>query len=365
MTNVLIFDDDPLVGGLVSEVVRSRGLTVVHHLSASGIVDIVRDARPQIVVLDVMMPGLDGLSACHAIRSNAATKHVKIVMLTSKTSTVDKETARRYGADLYLTKPFSIAALSASLGSLLGSSAPAAPPEAPAAPLTLSVLPGGAIIETEGRWIVLDAGEGVGSWIEKQREAPREAWVFLTRYAPAAVSELEKVGLLLSVGTSVRLAGPDSPETMLNHMAPRMSRGGRVNRSLPLLHPLREGEISLFPGAFATAFYTLHPGLTMGYRFDLPRRRIVYCPAHVPNPDPTTADGHDARKFRAFFANADLMISGFSRSLADRGEGAAWETVQDHAAYAGVKRLVLIPLLAARAELLKLDCRLWTASARP
>jgi CheY-like chemotaxis protein len=370
MASVLIFDDDPQVGALVAEIVRGRGLTVEHHLSAAGIVGIVRDAKPRLIVLDVMMPGLDGLSACHAIRADPSTRHVRIVMLTSKTSAVDQETAKRYGADLYLTKPFSVAALTMAVSSLFGETVPAEAPAAPAAPITMTVLPGGAVIENGDRWIVLDAGEGVGAWMESQRTAPREAWIFLSRYADAAVAELDKIGLLLAVGASVRLAGPDSPDTPLNHLAPRMVRGMRPGKRLPMVHPLREGEISLFPGVFATAFHSLHPGLTMGYRFDFPNRRIVYAPAHIPSPDPAQVDGHDARKFRAFFADADLMLHGFERSVQEPGEGAAWEAVQDHAAYAGVKRLMLVASpgtaveadlgarAATRAEMLKLDCRL-------
>jgi CheY-like chemotaxis protein len=371
MASVLIFDDDPQVGSLVAEIVRGRGLTVEHHLTASGIVGIIREAKPRLVVLDVMMPGLDGLSACHAIRADASTRHVRIIMLTSKTSAVDKETAKRYGADLYLTKPFSVAALTMAVSSLFGEPLPSeTAPAAPAAPLTMTILPGGAVIEFGDQWVVLDAGEGVGTWMESQKTAPREAWIFLSRYSPEAVSEMEKIGLLLAVGTSVRLAGPDSPEGPLNHIAPRMTRGLRAGRRLPMVHPLREGEISLFPGAFATAFHSLHPGLTMGYRFDFPNRRVVYCPAHIPNPDPAQIEGHDARKFRNFFANADMMLHGFERSVTEAGDGAAWEAVQDHAAYAGVKHLMLVrssrtasapdlgARVAARAEFLKLDCRL-------
>src|SRR5580704_12929511 len=142
MANVLMFDDDVEVGTLVSEVVRNCGLTVEHHLTAGGIVDVVREAKPWIVILDVMMPGLDGLGACHAIRANPATRHVKIVMLTSKTSAVDQAAAKRYGADLYLTKPFSVSGLAATLVSMLGDAARLAPPpKAPAAPMTMTVLP--------------------------------------------------------------------------------------------------------------------------------------------------------------------------------------------------------------------------------
>jgi CheY-like chemotaxis protein len=368
MSHVVIFDDDAQVGSLVCDVARGCGLTVEHHLSASGVIDIVRDSKPLIVVLDVMMPGLDGLSACHAIRANPATKRVKIVMLTSKTSAVDKDAAKRYGADLYVTKPFSVGGLASAFRSMLGAAAPPAPAaQAPAGGLNLTAMPGGIVLDTDGRWFILDSGAGVGGWIER-KPAPREAWMFLTRYSTDATSELQRAGVLLERGTSLRVLGPDSPETHLNHAARWLTRGTGAPRAMPLLQPLREGEISLFPGTFATAFYTLYPGLTMGYRFDLQGRRIVYCPAHIPNPDPSTADDYDARKFRRIFAGADILLHGFARSLSTPGDGAAWEVVQDHAAYAGVKQLLMFPLpgaavpadaaAAERADLLKLDCRL-------
>ena len=156
MPSVLVFDDDPDVGGLVSDLVRSYGLTVEHHLSAVGVVDIVRAARPQLVLLDVMMPGVDGLSACHAIRSNPATRHVKTVMLTSKSSQLDQEAAKRFGADMYVTKPFTVDILAKALSSLLGLDLSAGAPKIPSPPITVTVLSGGVALESGDFWVILD-----------------------------------------------------------------------------------------------------------------------------------------------------------------------------------------------------------------
>ncbi len=347
MASVLIFDDDPGVGSLVADLVRGWGLTVEHHLSAGGIVEIVRAARPRIVVLDIMMPGLDGLSACRAIRADPSTRHVKTVMLTSKASELDQETAKRYGADSYVTKPFSVPALSGTLSALLGMDLAAEVPKTPAPPVAVTVMAGGAVLECGDLWVVLDAGAGVGRWIESRRTPPREVWLLLSRYEPAALAELDAVGLLLAVGTRLRLAGPDTPESPLQRLAPRLSRAAGVTRVLPLLHPLREGELALAPGATATALYAQHPGTTMAYRLDFSGRRVVFCPAHAPGDGAAARESHDFKKFRDFFSGVDLLVHGFARSADQAGTGASWESVVDLAAAAGVRSLLLTPLPGA------------------
>ena len=74
MADVLIFDDDPSVGDLMSELLRGRGLTVSHFLSGAGVVQLVQENKPKLVILDIMMPGMDGLTACRTLKSNPATR---------------------------------------------------------------------------------------------------------------------------------------------------------------------------------------------------------------------------------------------------------------------------------------------------
>lgn len=355
MPDVLIFEDDPTVGDLAADVLRQKGLTVGHYLSGAGVLELVREGRPRLVVLDIMMPGMDGLSACRAIRSDPATRHVKIVILTAKDSRADQETARRYGADLFLRKPFESKAFDRSIGQLLGF--PQAPDEGllsrpPAPPVSAVVLPGAAALQTADLWVLFDAGPGLADWVHRQSRPPREAWLLLSRYEEEVLTDAGAGGVLLAAGCRVKLGGPDDPDHRLQRVAPRLGRGLPGVRATPLLYPQREGEFSLGDGAVAASCYTQHPGTTLAYRVEAGGRKMVYCPAHEVRFDQESWRGHEAWKFRKFFSQADLLIHGYRRSLADprptdeRG-AAAWEPVVDLAAEAGVRRLALVPLPAA------------------
>src|SRR5271170_659928 len=119
MPDVLIFDDDPAIGDLAGELLRDRGLTVGHFRSGAGVIQMIQDTKPRLVILDVMMPGMDGYSACQAIQSNPATRQVKVIVLTAKNTTQDRELAQRYGANLFLNKPFDLSVFVSSVSKVL------------------------------------------------------------------------------------------------------------------------------------------------------------------------------------------------------------------------------------------------------
>lgn len=357
MPDVLIFDDDPSVGSLVSDVLRGRGLTVNYFPSGAGVVQIVQEARPRLVVLDIMMPGVDGLTACRSIRANPATRHVKIVLLTAKDFAQDRATAQRYGADLFLNKPFSSADLATRVGRMLGQAdAPAAAPAAPTPPLVLTTMAGCAALELPDLWIIFDAGKGFSTWLATQKKAPRTCWMLLSRYDEDAVSELPAGAAMLNAGSRVNMAGPDDAEALLQRLAPRLSGGpGLAMRATPLLYPQREGEFQLAPGLMAQTRYTQHPGSCLAYRIEAAGRRVVYCPANEVPAQISEWNRHEREKFRALFENADLLIHGYRRSLRDplpqdgKARG-AWEPVVDLASESHVKQLALLPLFNAPAD---------------
>ena len=70
-----------------------------------------RNDNPDLIFLDVMMPKMDGFEVCKALKSDNATNHVKVVMLTAMAQELDKAKAEEAGADFYFTKPFSPTAL--------------------------------------------------------------------------------------------------------------------------------------------------------------------------------------------------------------------------------------------------------------
>ncbi|QKE85489.1 MtrAB system response regulator MtrA [Arthrobacter sp. NEB 688] len=100
---VLVVDDDLALAEMLGIVLRSEGLEVEHVAEGSGALEVFRQYRPDLVLLDVMLPGIDGLEVCRQIRGESG---VPIVMLTAKTDTVDVVLGLESGADDYVVKPF-------------------------------------------------------------------------------------------------------------------------------------------------------------------------------------------------------------------------------------------------------------------
>lgn len=105
---VLIVDDDLALAEMLGIVLRGEGLDVIHVADGSAAIGAFRDHRPDLILLDVMLPGMDGISVCKRIRAESG---VPIVMLTARTDTVDVVVGLESGADDYVVKPFKPAEL--------------------------------------------------------------------------------------------------------------------------------------------------------------------------------------------------------------------------------------------------------------
>ena len=100
---VLVVDDDPALAEMLGIVLRSEGFLPSFVADGERALAAFRDARPDIVLLDLMLPGMSGIDVCRAIRAEAG---VPIVMLTAKSDTVDVVLCLESGADDYVVKPF-------------------------------------------------------------------------------------------------------------------------------------------------------------------------------------------------------------------------------------------------------------------
>jgi two-component system, OmpR family, response regulator MtrA len=105
---ILVVEDDPSIRELTERGLRSAGFEVLTAAAGNEGLERFRSERPDAVVLDVMLPGMDGLEVCKAIRAASA---VPVVMLTARTDTLDIVVGLESGADDYLTKPFEMAEL--------------------------------------------------------------------------------------------------------------------------------------------------------------------------------------------------------------------------------------------------------------
>jgi DNA-binding response OmpR family regulator len=103
---VLVVDDTENVRELIRVNLELEGFEV--HVACDGqeALDVVADVAPDLITMDVMMPGLDGLSAAARLKGSAATASIPIVMVTARAQTTDRAAGRAVGVDAYVTKPF-------------------------------------------------------------------------------------------------------------------------------------------------------------------------------------------------------------------------------------------------------------------
>ncbi|MDT7645539.1 MAG: two-component system, OmpR family, response regulator MtrA, partial [Pseudonocardiales bacterium] len=102
-SRVLVVDDDPALSEMLSIVLRGEGFDTAVVSDGPRALPAVRELRPDVVLLDLMLPGMNGIDVCRAIRAESG---VPIVMLTAKSDTVDVVLGLESGADDYVIKPF-------------------------------------------------------------------------------------------------------------------------------------------------------------------------------------------------------------------------------------------------------------------
>lgn len=102
---ILIIEDDPAISRLVDYTLRHEGYEVI--TAANGLEGIrkARHEAPDLVILDVMLPGMDGFEICHRLRAEPDTAQLLILMFSAKAQEIDKNTGLKVGADDYLPKP--------------------------------------------------------------------------------------------------------------------------------------------------------------------------------------------------------------------------------------------------------------------
>lgn len=104
--SILIIDDDNRLSAMVGEYLRANGFEVQTAEHGLAGLEAVRCAAPDLVILDLMMPGMDGLEVCRRLRAHSATQTLPVLMLTAKGDPMERVVGLELGADDYLAKPF-------------------------------------------------------------------------------------------------------------------------------------------------------------------------------------------------------------------------------------------------------------------
>jgi phosphate regulon transcriptional regulator PhoB len=143
MGTILIVEDEADIAELVKYHLEREGLTARTVADGKHALELIVRDPPELIILDLMLPGMDGLELCRRLRAQAATRAIPIIMLTARAEEVDRIVGLEVGADDYVPKPFSPRELVARVKAVLRRTAPpVGPNEAPVSVGGLRLDPG-------------------------------------------------------------------------------------------------------------------------------------------------------------------------------------------------------------------------------
>ena len=116
---VLLIEDEPHIVEAISFLLTRENLSVSTHADGADAAQTAERLNPDLIILDVMLPGKSGFDILHEIRQTDAISQTPVLMLTAKGQSKDREAAKAAGANLFMTKPFSNKEIVASVKSLL------------------------------------------------------------------------------------------------------------------------------------------------------------------------------------------------------------------------------------------------------
>jgi two-component system, OmpR family, phosphate regulon response regulator PhoB len=126
--NILVVEDEPAIQELIAVNLQHAGHHVLRAGDAEGALGIVKNALPDLLLIDWMLPGMSGVSLARQLRQEERTRQIPIIMLTARGGEADKIAGLEAGADDYVTKPFSVRELLARIKAVLGGAGAPLPP---------------------------------------------------------------------------------------------------------------------------------------------------------------------------------------------------------------------------------------------
>lgn len=362
---ILVVDDDRLILQMCQDVLERAGYQTVCLQEGRALSASVASTRPSLILLDIMMPGADGLTLCRQLRNGPEPFRGPIIIVSAKHYEADKRLAREVGANAFLEKPFSSDRLLRTVRDLLvheisvrfwgvRGSIPAASRD--------SIGYGGntPCIEVHVSGIedifIWDGGTGLRELGRSLQRAgsPVHGYLCFTHFHWDHIQGLPFFEPAYTPGNAFTIVGPAQPTAGLatilgGQMASVYFPVGLEQLGAHLgFQEIDEGTVML-SGVQFDSLSSLHPGRSLLYRLTHGKKRVVYATDNeLPLGWKATGGptAHEADRFIRFFAGADLLIHDAQYTPEElarrRGWGhSAYTDVIDLAIAAGVKRLVL------------------------
>jgi phosphoribosyl 1,2-cyclic phosphodiesterase/CheY-like chemotaxis protein len=329
MKKILVVDDDEGMRELSADILRPNFSVRMAEDGVQGL-EMIRQEKPDLVILDLLMPRMHGFEVCKRIRADDALKSVKVLIVSSKSYANDVSTALSLGADKFLLKPYQVDALIGTVDELIGEAK---------TPLSLrfwgtrgSIASPGPLTQKYGgntpctellageTQIIIDAGTGLrelgNAMMKRSQGKASESHLFIGHthwdhiqgfpfFAPAYLPQ-NKVSLYGVHGTTQGFS-----EVINGQMNPTYFPVGlRDMASKPRLNelsgPTQLGEVKL------TYHYLNHPGITVGFRVETKNWVVSYISDHEPYGKLNNAGEFSAKEDDAvarFVWGSDILIS--------------------------------------------------------
>jgi len=126
-SRILVIDDEPIIHEIVSFMVRARGYNMISASNGEEGLAIANNEHPDLILLDIMMPGMRGYDVCLRLKANKETKRIPVIMLTGEGDRDTVLRAREIGANDYIVKPFTLSTLTERVDKFLGKVEPKSP----------------------------------------------------------------------------------------------------------------------------------------------------------------------------------------------------------------------------------------------
>ncbi|MBN2467725.1 MAG: response regulator [Deltaproteobacteria bacterium] len=367
--DVLIVDDSPFFTDSVGHFLREHELAVATINDSSKVMDFLSEKKPELLLLDIMMPEVDGISLCRMVKKNENLRDIRIVIFSSKTFETDKELAYQAGAEAFITKDVSVEEIGNQVLKLLregmkikfwGTRGSIPTP----GPKTVGYGGNTPCVEVNlgGDFLlILDAGSGIrelGNRLLENRNKIR-GHIFLSHFHWDHIQGLPFFAPAYSPENQFTIYGCEDRQVKLGKLLSDQMES--VYFPVPLrrfgasiqFFPLDEGSYEIESFRLKTVFLN-HPSKTLGYRITHRQKSIGYItdnefitnfterPRGVPN---ERFDEYNL-KIIEFIRNADVVIIDAQYTREEYQSKKGWghshyETVLDITLAANVKKCVL------------------------
>lgn len=329
MKKIAIVDDDPEIQQLLQGLLSSRFDVRAAYNGKEGL-DLIKREKPDLVILDLLMPQMHGFEVVERMRQDDELKNIKVLISSSKSYSADVATARKAGADDYITKPYNLEALLAKVEELIGGSQPT---------VTLRFWGTRGSIPTPGistqryggntpctelriadRFIIIDAGTGIrplGDCLMREfKSRPITADLLIGHTHWDHIQGLPFFTPLYMPQNRFSIHGVHGtlgtfPEVLDRQMSPSYFP---VDMKSMCSNPdIRELNGPMQLGEARVSYHFLnHPGITVGFRIETPAATICYLSDHEPYGRLNQQGEFSAKEDDAvarFAQGADLLIS--------------------------------------------------------